>query len=94
MVKSTDAAVADLLGVDLADYEPEREGDEGEDYDDLVRDPEAIIAELRNDKVREALAEANDDMAAKLKKETDSLLDTVLYITSMRMKNGFNRSDH
>ena len=94
MVKSTDAAVADILGVDLADYEPEREGDEGEDYDDLVRDPEAIIAELRNDKVREALAEANDDMAAKLKKETDSLLDTVLYITSMRMKNGFNRSDH
>ena len=94
MVKSTDAAAADLLGVSLKDYEPEREGNEGEDYDDLVRDPEAIIAELRNDKVREALAEANDDMAAKLKKETDSLLDTVLYITSMRMKNGFNRSDH
>ena len=95
MVKSTDAAVAKILGVSLKDYEPEREGCEcDEGYCDLVRDPEAIIAELRNEDVRAALAKANEDMAAKLKKETDSLLDTVLYITSMRMKNGFNRSDH
>ena len=98
MVKSTDAAVAKILGVDLADYEPEFEGCEGDEgcegYCDLVRDVDAIIAQLRNEDVRAALAKANEGMAAKLKKETDSLLDTVLYITSMRMKNGFNRSDH
>ena len=94
MVKATDATVADLLGVALSEYTPARECDEDDYLGDVVRDPEEIISALRNAKVREALAEANDDMAAKLKKETDSLLDTVLYITSMRMKNGFNRSDH
>ena len=33
-------------------------------------------------------------MADQLKTETDQLLDTVLYTVSMKMKNGFNRSDN
>ena len=36
----------------------------------------------------------NNCMSIRVKTETDSLLDNVLYITSMKMKNGFNRSDH
>ena len=40
------------------------------------------------------LAAANQTMADQIKEETDKLLDTVLYITSMKMKNGFNRSDN
>jgi hypothetical protein len=94
MVKRTDKEIADLLGVSLSDYEPERECDEDGYCGDVVRNPEEIIAALRDEKVREALANANDGMAERLKKETDALLDNVLYITSMRMKNGFNRSDH
>ena len=44
--------------------------------------------------VRDVLAAANQTMADQIKEETDKLLDTVLYITSMKMKNGFNRSDN
>ena len=40
------------------------------------------------------LAAANQTMADQLKTETDQLLDTVLYTVSMKMKNGFNRSDN
>ena len=39
------------------------------------------------------LAAANETMAAQLKEETDKLLDSVLYTTSMNMKNGFHMSD-
>ena len=41
----------------------------------------------------EVLAAANETMAAQLKAETDKLLDSVLYTTSMNMKNGFHMSD-
>ena len=34
-----------------------------------------------------------ETMAAQLKEETDKLLDSVLYTTSMNMKNGFHMSD-
>lgn len=43
--------------------------------------------------LREALAQANDRMAAELKTQTEDLLDKVLYTSSMKMKNGFSRSD-
>ena len=39
-------------------------------------------------------AAANQAMADHLKLETDRLLDSVLYTTSMKMSNGFNRSDN
>ena len=56
-------------------------------------DPDGIIAATRNAGVREALTAANQRMADALKKETDDLLDAVLYTTSMKMKNGFHMSD-
>ncbi|WP_422113199.1 C69 family dipeptidase [Gardnerella sp. DNF00502] len=92
MIKTADESVAELEEINLNDFVPEREGDE--DYGDLVRDTDAILASTRNEKVRRALAAINNCMSIRVKTETDSLLDNVLYITSMKMKNGFNRSDH
>jgi dipeptidase len=40
------------------------------------------------------LEAANEQLAEKLKKDTDDLLNKVLYTTSMRMKNGFFLSDN
>ena len=39
------------------------------------------------------LEEANEAIAAMLRKETDDVLDKVLYEASMHMKNAFARSD-
>lgn len=43
--------------------------------------------------LRERLAEANMEIAAMLKLETDACLKAVLHISSLRMHNAFNRSD-
>ena len=56
-------------------------------------EPDEIIEAVRNGEAREVLAAANETMAAQLKEETDKLLDSVLYTTSMNMKNGFHMSD-
>ena len=55
-------------------------------------EPDDIIAAVRNDEVRAALTDANQKLADFLKEETDKLLDSVLYTTSMKMKNGFHMS--
>ncbi|MEE1295457.1 MAG: C69 family dipeptidase [Bifidobacterium sp.] len=89
-VHVTDARVAALVSV--AKPEPDEFGELPADIDPM--DPDEIVAAMRNPDVRAALAEANARMADELKKETDALLDTVLYTTSMAMRNGFNRSDH
>ena len=87
-VADTDAAIADLLA-----FEP-AEPDDDEGLDDVQpMDPDEIIAAIRNDEVRAALTAANQKMADYLKEETDKLLDSVLYTTSMKMKNGFHMSD-
>ena len=39
------------------------------------------------------LAAANQELADRLKTDTDKLLDTVLYTRSMAMSNGFHLSD-
>ena len=85
----TDAAIADLLA-----FEPfEAEADD-DDLDDVQpMEPDDIIAAVRNDEVRAALTDANQKLADFLKEETDKLLDSVLYTTSMKMKNGFHMSD-
>lgn len=70
------------------------EHDQADTYTYLKRDVDLILSDVRNERLRELLANANDSLAEQLKRETDALLDTVLYITSMRMRNGFNRSDH
>ena len=56
-------------------------------------EPDEIIEAVRNGEAREVLAAANETMAAQLKEETDKLLDSVLYTTSMNMKNGVHMSD-
>lgn len=88
-VAQTDAAIADLLA-----FEPfEAEADD-DDLDDVQpMEPDDIIAAVRNDEVRAALTDANQKLADFLKEETDKLLDSVLYTTSMKMKNGFHMSD-
>ena len=85
---------------DVADADAGARGDifglDDEDDDADVQpmgDPDGIIAATRNADVREALTAANQRMSDALKKETDDLLDAVLYTTSMKMKNGFHMSD-
>ena len=56
-------------------------------------EPDEVIKAVRNGEARDVLAAANETMAAQLKEETDKLLDSVLYTTSMNMKNGFHMSD-
>ncbi len=56
-------------------------------------EPDEVIEATRDDEARRILAAANETMAARLKEETDKLLDSVLYTTSMNMKNGFHMSD-
>ena len=69
----------------------------------LVRETDAVVKALPEAQggadseaatpIREALAQANDRMADELRVQTDKLLDKVLYLSSMKMKNGFSRSD-
>ena len=56
----------------------------------ITKDTVNLLRSLSKD----ILAAANQTMADQLKTETDQLLDTVLYTVSMKMKNGFNRSDN
>ncbi|MCI1650082.1 C69 family dipeptidase [Bifidobacterium tibiigranuli] len=107
MVTAADEQVARLDGVaadSAADeaYETDADIDETDDIevtDDIDNDiqpmePGEIPAATRNGEAREILAAANQAMADQLKAQTDELLDAVLYITSMKMSNGFNRSDN
>ena len=59
----------------------------------LVAQTDAAVAGLPEQDVPEALAQANDGMAEELKRQTDDLLDKVLYASSMKMRNAFSRSD-
>ena len=60
-----------------------------------VSTTDAQVAELDDDaQVREALAAANDDLAERIRQDTDALLGSVLVIASNGMRNRFSRSDH
>ncbi|RSX53605.1 pepD Dipeptidase A [Bifidobacterium goeldii] len=96
LIIATDEQVARLGGEEeaeaaLADAELEADNAQG-DVDPM--EPDDIVDAVRNAEVREILTAANQTMADQLKEETDKLLDTVLYTVSMKMKNGFDRSDH
>lgn len=90
MIAATDEQVArlDTNPVDADDYADEEMLETGE------RDADAIIASTRNPEVRGILAAANQAMADQIKRETDDLLDKVLYTASMNMRNGFHLSDN
>ena len=49
---------------------------------------------LSGEALRRALEAANDRVAAELKRETEDLLNKVLYTTSMHMRNLFAMSDN
>lgn len=49
---------------------------------------------LKADECKKVLEEANQKMSDYLEKATNELLDKVLYIVSLKMKNGFSRSDN
>ena len=90
LVAATDAKVADMTGVDL---DAEFDSDE-EDGDVQPMEPDGIVAEVRGRAdVRAVLEAANQELADRLKADTDALLDSVLYTRSMAMKNGFHLSD-
>ncbi|MDE5640656.1 MAG: dipeptidase, partial [Bifidobacterium castoris] len=77
----------------------EHEYDDGFAEDDLVEDvqpmePDGIIEAVRDTEVRGVLATANEDLARQLKRETEKLLDTALYTSSLAMKNHFAMSDN
>lgn len=84
MIAQTDAQFTQFSEYDVENVEG--------DVDSMS--PEEIIESVRDEKARAILETANNSMAAVLKEKTDALLNDVLYITSMHMKNGFNRSDH
>lgn len=88
MVASTDEQIERLVGDVTDEFDAE---DEIGDVQPM--EPDAIIEAVRNGEAREILAAANETMAAQLKEETDKLLDSVLYTSSMNMKNGFHMSD-
>ncbi|WEV72596.1 C69 family dipeptidase [Bifidobacterium sp. ESL0790] len=97
MVIATDEQIARLGGDKEASAESmaAAELEAGNpDGDVEPMEPDDVIAATRNAEVREVLAAANQSMADQIKRETDELLDSVLYTTSNRMSNGFNRSDN
>ncbi|RSX55139.1 peptidase C69 [Bifidobacterium dolichotidis] len=67
--------------------------DEEESLDVQPMKPEAIIEAVRNEKVRRALEQVNETMAAQAKTETDKLLNSVLYTASMNMRDSFSMND-
>ncbi len=100
MVRAADEQVNRLGGAAVLEAASrEREVDAEFVEDELVEDvqpmsPDEIIAAVRNPEVREVLATANDDLAHKLKKETEKLLDSALFTSSLAMKNHFAMSDN
>lgn len=88
MIAATDEQIARLVEGVSDEFETD---DENGDVQPL--EPDEVIKAVRNGEARDVLAAANETMAAQLKEETDKLLDSVLYTTSMNMKNGFHMSD-
>lgn len=60
----------------------------------MIADTDAAVAGASGRPVGGILEEANQRMADLLKRETDDLLDKVLYTASMNMRNGFHLSDN
>jgi dipeptidase len=109
MVAATDDQVARLGGADAGAIEStsidestnggeleigEGDGTIDNDGDIEPMDPADVADATCNSEVRGILAAANQAMADQLKAQTDKLLGAVLYTTSMKMSNGFNRSDN
>ena len=57
----------------------------------LIRQNDDVFGKYMESNI---LQEANKDIAELVKKETDALLDKILYTASCLMKNGYNRSDN
>ena len=60
----------------------------------MLRETDALAAGLAEHEVPTALTEANEELAAALKRETEDLLEKVLYTTSCAMRNSFAMSDN
>lgn len=100
MLRAADEQV-NRLGGDAVLEASAREHEYDDEFveDELVEDvqpmePDEIIEAVRNPEVRDVLATANEDLARQLKKETEKLLDTALYTSSLAMKNHFAMSDN
>ena len=59
---------------------------------ELINKNDKLILDFKNK--QEAIAKANEEIAAMAKEESDKALNSVLYVSSMKMKNGFSRSDN
>lgn len=60
----------------------------------MLRETDALVAELDSDEVPAALAQANNELVEWVREQTDDLLGKVLYTVSCAMKNGFAMSDN
>ena len=88
MVAATDEQIDRLVEGVVDEFDAE---DEIGDVQPM--EPDEIIEAVRNNEAREILAAANETMAAQLRRKPTSCSDSVLYTTSMNMKNGFHMSD-
>ncbi len=60
----------------------------------MLRETDAVIADLEAEAAPHLLKDANERMAKDLKRETEKLLSNVLFTTSLSMKNAFAMSDN
>lgn len=61
----------------------------------IIAETDAACEQLHDEhEIQKTLEKANQRIVDELKQRTDKLLNDVLYITSMHMKNGFSRSDN
>ena len=94
LVRATDAHIAQMTaGAQTASARIESAHAVQGHEDVEPRDPRDIIDATRNPRVRAILEAANQTLAEQLKRETDQLLDSVLFTASLNMHNAFSRSD-
>ena len=55
--------------------------------------PADVVKATRNEKTREVLAAANENMAKQLKAQTQTILAQCLQATSVNMKDAFSMAD-
>ena len=95
MVFATDEQLARLGGKDTRDAAAREREDEEESLPADVEPmkPADVVKATRDEKTREVLAAANENMAKQLKAQTQTILAQCLQATSVNMKDAFSMAD-
>ena len=95
MVFATDEQLARLGGKDTRDAAAREREDEQEALPADVEPmkPADVVKATRDEKTREVLAAANENMAKQLKAQTQTILAQCLQATSVNMKDAFSMAD-